>query len=172
MIKCRGSTLIELILSMTAGSGVMLLGISLVHQSMQLAEKSNNRADNNRTLDQLSQCFRRDVHVAAQWSIDAQGTLSMTCSDASQVTYTAQSRTVLRERKKGPNEIERERFALAENASALFEPMSDPVRISLVVNNASGQGGTESTSSSERLDLVVECIPGKWQTLERQGTQP
>ena len=44
MIQRRGSTLIELVLSMMAGSGIMLLGISLVHQALMLSEQSSNRA--------------------------------------------------------------------------------------------------------------------------------
>ncbi len=173
MTHRRGSTLIELVLSMMAGSGVMLLGIGLVHQAMLLSEKSSNRADNYRTVDHLAQCFRRDVHDAMQWSIDSQGKLSMTCSDDSQVTYQSQTHTLTRERKKGPNVIERERFVLAEDASAIFEPMYDPVRVSLVVSNATGIAGKETDHAQSRMDLTVECIPGRWLNFERNsGVQP
>lgn len=173
MIQRRGSTLIELVLSMMAGSGVMLLGISLVHQAMTLSEKSSNRADNYRTIDQLAQCFRRDLHNAMQWSIDAQGNLSMTCSDDSQINYQALMHVVTRERKKATNEIERERFVLAEDALAIFEPMNNPTRVSLVVSDATGPVGKETDNSRTRLDLMVECIPGRLLHYERNlGVQP
>ena len=173
MIQRRGSTLIELVLSMMAGSGVMLLGISLVHQAMTLSEKSSNRADNYRTIDQLAQYFRRDVHTAKQWSIDAQGALSITCSDDSTVTYHSQQHAVTRERKKGPDEIERERFVLAEDALAVFESMNDPVRVSLAVSSATGLAGKEARHGQTRLDLIVECVPGRWLVSEHNsGVQP
>ncbi len=173
MIQRRGSTLIELVLSMMAGSGVMLLGISLVHQAMMLSEKSSNRADNYRTIDQLALYFRRDLHDAMQWSIDAQGTLSMTCSDDSTVTYHSQQNAVTRERKKGPDEIERERFVLAEDALAVFESMNNPVRVSLVVSKATETVGKETDHSQTRVDLTVECVPGRWLVSEHNsGVQP
>ena len=173
MIQRRGSTLIELVLSMMAGSGIMLLGISLVHQALMLSEQSSNRANNYRTIDQLTQCFRRDVHNAKQWSIAGQATLLITCSDDSTITYHSQRHTVTRERRKGSSELEKERFVLAEDASAIFAPMNDPVRVSLVVSNATAPDGKETDNAQTRLDLVVECIPGRWLISDRNsGVQP
>ena len=85
MTRRNGSTLVELVLSMSAGSAIMLLAISLVHQTMTLTEKSRHRSDNNRTLDQLAHHFRRDVHLAAEINVDANDTLSIKSTDGSQV---------------------------------------------------------------------------------------
>jgi hypothetical protein len=173
MIQRRGSTLIELVLSMMAGSGVMLLGISLVHQAMLLSEKSSTRADNYRTIDQLAHCFRQDVRTAMQWSMDGQSKLSLKYSDDSTVTYHSLLHAVTRERRKDSIVIERERFKLAIDASAIFEPMNDPVRVSLLVSNAKKIASDEANHSQTRLDVTVECIPGRWLNFERNsGVQP
>lgn len=178
MIQRRGTTLIELMLSMMAGSGVMLFAISLVHQSMSLSEISTKRADNNRTLDQLAHCFRCDMHAASAWEIDAQGSLALTFPDTSKVEYTSRNHTMFREHKRDDNAFERETYALGENALARFEPMHDPERVSLVVSTSKGLGGAEVKSANERLDLLVECVPSRWQLIERNdlerenGAQP
>lgn len=171
MTQRRGTTLIELILCMMAGSGVMLLAISLVHQSLSLSEISRTRADNNRTLDQLAHCFRCDMHAASAWEIEAQGSLVLTFPDTSKVEYTSQNHTVFREHKRNDNALERDCYALGEDASANFVPMQDPVRVSLVVSSSKGLTGGESQRAKERLDLMVECEPGRWQHLERSDLE-
>ena len=162
----NGSTLIELVLSMSAGSAIMLLAISLVHQTMSLTEKSRHRSDNNRTLDQLAQHFRRDVHLAAEINVDANDTLSIKSTDGSQVTYQARNQTVVRERKYASLENENERFVLADASSANFQWMPNPERASLIVRTDSGLYGV-----APRVDLHVETLMGRWQALERRAEE-
>ena len=162
----HGSTLVELVLSMSAGSAIMLLAISLVHQTMTLTEKSRHRSDNNRTLDQLAHHFRRDVHLAAEINVDANDTLSIKSTDGSQVTYQARNQTVVRERKYASLENENERFVLADASSANFQWMPNPERASLIVRTDSGLYGV-----APRVDLHVETLMGRWQALERRAEE-
>ncbi len=162
----HGSTLVELVLSMSAGSAIMLLAISLVHQTMTLTKKSRHRSDNNRTLDQLAHHFRRDVHLAAEINVDANDTLSIKSTDGSQVTYQARNQTVVRERKYASLENENERFVLADASSANFQWMPNPERASLIVRTDSGLYGV-----APRVDLHVETLMGRWQALERRAEE-
>ena len=162
-MRRNGSTLVELVLSMSAGSAVMLLAISLVHQTMTLTETSRHRSDNNRTLDQLAQRFRRDVHLAVELNVISNDTLTIKNSDGSQVTYQARNQTVVRERKHASLENENERFVLADASSTNFQWMPNPERVSLMVSTDTGLYGVPP-----RVDLRVETLVGRWQTLEHR----
>lgn len=161
MKQRNGSTLIELVLSMSAGSAVMLLAISLVHQTMMLTERSRHRSDSSRTLDQLAQNFRRDVHLATDLKIDEEGTLALNGADDSKITYVVQNNSVIRLRKLTSDESEQERFQLAEDASAIFQVIQVPDRATLTVR---GETGLQETM--QRVDLHVEAVLGRWQALE------
>ena len=52
--KTRAFTLVELCVTMSAGSAMMILAISMLHQSMSLATVSRQRADHQRSLDRLA----------------------------------------------------------------------------------------------------------------------
>jgi len=149
---------------MSAGSAVMLLAISLVHQTMMLTERSRHRSDSSRTLDQLAQNFRRDVHLATEWKVDAEGKLTVRSADGSQITYVAQNHSVVRQRKHTSDENEQERYQLAEDASATFQGILEPDRATLTVCGEAGLQGT-----SPRVDLHVEAVLGRWQALEHVG---
>lgn len=164
MKQRNGSTLIELVLSMSAGSAVMLLAISLVHQTMMLTERSRHRSDSSRTLDQLAQNFRRDVHMAIELKIDVEGMLSVRSADGSQITYVVQNHSVVRQRKHTAEENEQERYQLAEDATATFLRIQEPDRATLTVRGETGLQGI-----LPRVDLHVEAMTGRWQAIEQIG---
>lgn len=164
MKQRNGSTLIELVLSMSAGSAVMLLAISLVHQTMMLTEWSRHRSDNNRTLDQLAQNFRRDVHLATELKVDGKGTLTVISANGSQISYVVQNHSVVRQRKQTAEENEQERYQLAEDASASIQGIQEPDRATLTIWGEAGLQGI-----SPRVDLHVEAMLGRWQVLEHNG---
>ena len=165
MKQRNGSTLIELVLSLSAGSAVMLLAISLVHQTMMLTERSRHRSDSSRTLDQLAQNFRRDVHLALELKVDGEGMLSLRGADGSQITYIVQNHSVVRQRKRAAEDKQQESYRLAEDASATFQGIQDPDRATLTVQ---AEAGLQETMP--RVDLHVEAMLGRWQALEHIGT--
>ena len=161
MIRRHGSTLVELVLSMSAGSAVMLLAISLVHQSMTLNESSRHRSDHNRVLDQLAQRFRGDVHSAMDIDVDAESAMSIKSLDGSVVTYVAKNRSIVRERKNAVGGNEQERYVLADSCETIFQKLSNPMRASLVVSYQTGLKGIPP-----RIDLSIRTTVGRWQNLE------
>ena len=162
MKQRKGSTLVELVLSMSAGSAVMLLAIGLVHQTMTLTERSRHRADNHRTLDQLAQHFRRDVRMALEIDATSEEDLLITNPDGSSVSYTSLNHSVVRQRKHASTGNENERFILGDVSTASFQRISNPERISLTVSSETGHDGFPS-----RVDLQVESIVGRVRLLER-----
>ncbi len=162
MKQRNGSTLVELVLSMSAGSAVMLLAIGLVHQTMTLTEKSRHRADNHRNLDQLAQIFRRDVHMALEIDVTSDDKLLIKNPDGSHVTYSSQNHSVVRQRKYVSLGNENERFILGDVSTASFQRISNPERISLTVSSETGLDGFPS-----RADLHVESIVGRCRSLEQ-----
>ena len=168
MKRHRGSTLVELMLSMGAGSAVMLLGISLVHQTLTLNEKSRKGADQNRTLDHLTHQFRNDSHSAKEVQLLSDRSMTITSADGSIATYIAEGNFVVRERKQASTGDERERFALDDGAFARFEKRKDPERACIVVSKELGLHDTRP-----RIDVMVETLVGRWQSLERseRGTE-
>lgn len=161
MKKRKGSTLVELVLSMSAGSAVMLLAISLVHQTMTLTEKSRHRADNHRSLDQLSQHFRRDIRLAVGIELTSNDELLIKNSDGSQVSYTCQNHYVVRQRRHTSLGNENERFILGAESTASIQKIPNPERISLIVSSETGLVGIPP-----RVDLHVESIVGRMLLLE------
>ena len=162
MTRHRGSTLVELVLIMGAGSAVMLLGISLVHQSLTLSEKSRSRTDRSRTLDQLAYLFRSDLHSADEVQSLTDGSMTMQSQDGSIVTYMVKGNFVVRERRRATTGDERERFLLEDNSTARFEMITNPKRARLTVAKELGLPGVPL-----RIDLTVEALVGRWQILER-----
>jgi len=169
MRQRKGSTLVELVLSMTAGSTVMLLAISLVHQTMMVTEKSKHRTDHNRTLDQLAESFRRDVHLAETVfsaiadSADS-NTLTMRLTDNSEIAYSVYGSTVERKRKNGPEGNEFERFVLDPSSLARFWVLQTPGRAVLQVLSPTGIGERPT-----KPELIVETIVGRWKALEEKS---
>ena len=161
MTRHRGSTLVEVMLSMGAGSAVMLLGISLVHQAMTLNSKSTKGADRTRTLDRLAHHFRQDSHTANEIQPVSDNSMTLKNSDGSTVTYVADGSSVVRERKLARGGDERERFVLDSESLARFAVLSNPERASLVVSKELGLYQTPP-----KVDLVVETVIGRWQLLE------
>ncbi len=162
MMLRRGSTLVELMLSMSAGSVVMLLAISLVHQTMSVTEISKHRAEHNRTLDQLAQSFRSDVHLAAAAVGADANSLTLKYSDDSVTTYVVKDHAIHRQKTTGPHGNEFERFKMGETSTASFQIIPSPDRVLLLVRSETGVKDRPT-----KPDLVVESVVGRWKTLEQ-----
>ena len=162
MMRRNGSTLIELLLSLSAGSAVMLLAISLVHQAMTLTELSRHRSDNSRSLDQLASSFRSDVHLAVSIDVADDASMKIKTTDGSLVTYVANNHSVSRIRAYETGQDEHERFALDDASSASFQLTQNPERATLMVRNDMGL-----QRIPPRIDLHIKTMVGRWHDLER-----
>ncbi len=129
MIQRRGFSLIEMLLTMTVGSALMVLAMTLLQQAMSLSSQTQKQCDSDRTTHQLCEQFRRDAHSAST-VITNDHAETIFIVDFESVLYRVLDGTVIRTR---PTQQEYERYKLGESASVTIEPLDPPTRISLTV---------------------------------------
>jgi len=156
MIRRKAFTLVELCVTMSAGSAMMILAIGLLHQSMSLATVSRQRADQQRSLDRLGGEFRRDVHRAVRFNVDAQDKIELIMPDNDIVTYLAQGNQVIRRQPLDDRLARREVFEFNDSSNATFESLQQPARAVLTVLHQSPGGLVEP-----RVDRKVVAVLGR-----------
>ena len=159
-----GSTLIEVILSMSAGSAVMLLAISLVHQTMVATKASRNRSDDQHSLDQLAYAFRCDVHLAKHANQDSDTVMQLIYFDGTTITYTASENSVTRERMQVSEATEHQKFVFSKDSNLAVRFDSDSIRAALEVRSPTGLIDRPS-----KLELSVDASLRRWSALEQKG---
>ena len=167
MRRSRAFTLVEMLMTMTMGSSLMLLAIGLVHQSMAVSKLSKTREEHSRSLARLAQQFRSDVHLATALVSVSPDSVSLQLADESTVIYQRDAANVTRETS-GPNrEMARELYSFDERCVATFANEADPNRVRLQVERR-----LENTEVPSQLDLRVIAVVGRWQLLEKSLDTP
>lgn len=82
-----GAMLHEAVIVTAISSMIVLLGIRLLHQSMNFGAESRSRIAFRQTSERLAIMFRNDVHNASNIAFDANGALRMQFSNRGSVTY-------------------------------------------------------------------------------------
>jgi hypothetical protein len=70
MNKRRGTSLIELLIVMSACTVVLTLSAELIHRVMRVQSRSQAFANSQRSAQRLSTAFRNDVHSASHYETD------------------------------------------------------------------------------------------------------
>ncbi len=170
-MKRPAFTLIELVLTMTVGSSLMVLSIGLLQQSMRLATLARHRAETHRALDRLASEFRHDLHRAVQCSIEQPNRIDLVMGDSTEVSYIAQSNVVTREQGGGgeaqdaSQPLRRESYDLGEGGSATFEKSDRADLASMTISTASVAG-------PPRTDRHVTAAVGRLTRLESTEASP
>lgn len=167
MIKRRAFTLIELSVSMTAGSALLIMAIGLLHQSMSLASTARERSDHQRTLNRLAQEFRRDVHRAAQCTTTSTDRMQLRMPDASEITYVVSDNRVTRRQPRDGGPDRRESFEFGSSATATFESLTEPNRAVLVVVDR-----PHPSIDRTRIDRKVAAVVGRLASHENSEVSP
>jgi prepilin-type N-terminal cleavage/methylation domain-containing protein len=163
MKQRKAFTLVELLMTMTMGSSLMLLAIGLVHQSMSMSKLAKIRGDHDRTLARLAQQFRSDIHRATELVSVSNDAVKLKLVEESYVTYKRDAAIVTRELMVPTGVEARELFRFDEWCTATFSSQSVPLRIRLQVERK-----LEHSEIPLPVDLRVEAVVGRWQTLENQ----
>lgn len=136
--KQRGFTLTELMVTMSLGSGLMMLAVGLVHQTMRLTSEARWRAAEHRTIWRLVDQFRRDVHRADAVVVDSPESIRMVVAGLGDVTYTVRwagcDRVVGTEQETGSSH---ESYRLQAGGQITFESLREPDRVAMTI----GRGG-------------------------------
>ena len=167
MSKREAFTLVELTVTMSAGSAMMILAIGLLHQSMSLATVARQRADHQRASDRLAGEFRRDVHRAVRCTVDGQDTIELIMPDNDVVTYKAEDNHVTRQQPLDDGLSRREAFELNDSSIAKFKSVEQPARAVLTVIHRS-RGGIVKP----RVDRKVAAVLGRLTQHEQAEATP
>ncbi len=129
-------TLIELCVTMSVGSALMVLTVGLLHQALSLASTARSRADQHRTFDRLAHDFRQDVHLAATASASDPQRLELTRDDGAVVLYESvdddSDRTRIRRVQRVDGTIVRqEDYRIDAPLVVAFESLEQPSRMSV-----------------------------------------
>jgi prepilin-type N-terminal cleavage/methylation domain-containing protein len=164
MKRRKAFTLVEMLMTMTMGSSLMLLAIGLVHQAMSMSKLAKVRGEHDHSLARLALQFRSDVHLAPELVSAAPDSVHLKLADESTVTYKREAANVTREKTGLGSEVARELFRLDERCVVTFANETNPDRVVLLVERR-----VEIAEVSSPVDLRVVAVVGRWQQLEKAG---
>lgn len=96
MSRHQGFTLIEVVLSLTIGSTIALLGVSMVHKALELRETATDRIRLTHSLDRFGAQFRRDVRSSVEARIVADNELVLSLLDDHEISYRIDDQDLIR----------------------------------------------------------------------------
>ncbi len=149
-------TLVELLITMTTGSSIMLLAIGLVHQAMSINSASRAHGDQDRSSNRLATEFRRDVHAAEKCTIASDQQIALTMPGGGEVTYDADANRVTRSESLGRKPQRRASFELFQEAIVSFGISDSPRRGMLTIRRPlPKQFGADQTRVVRQVAAVV-----------------
>jgi len=162
MKRSKAFSLIEMLMTMTMGSSLMLLAIGLVHQSLSLSKLGKARSEHDNSLNRLAQQFRSDAHSASAVLAASAESLQLSMPDSTTVTYRAEESSVRREQTALEGPQSHERFQ--------FEPLCN-IQFRVPADSSLAQFQLERNFKNHefpvRIDLQVIAQVGRWQKLEQ-----
>ncbi|MCU0709364.1 MAG: hypothetical protein MUF23_13830 [Pirellula sp.] len=121
MTKRRaGSTLIELIMTVSAGTVLMLLAVTLIHQSMTWSQIMGTRNRDQQSMQRLAEAWREDCRNGLAIEVIRENLSAVRLSDQRRVEYEVRPGVVLR---RDISEIGQEKQA-SSNEQFAFSPTS------------------------------------------------
>jgi len=136
--KQRGFTLVELMVTVSTASVLLMLATGVVHSTMRFESTSRQRAEVHRAAVRLSHDFRHDIHRANGFRIsdraDQPPTIRLTLPEGSEVTYEVINQRVLREQRLDAQQVARETYDFPANYRVMFS-QSEPRMAELTVEH-------------------------------------
>lgn len=131
-----GYTLIELCVTMSVGSALMVLAVGLVHQALSLASTARSRADQHRTFDRLAHDFREDIHLAVAATANDPQRLELTRDGGAIVLYESvdvesDRIRIRREQRVDGTIVRQEDYQIDSSLVVAFEALEQPARVSV-----------------------------------------
>lgn len=155
MIKRHGISLIETVLTLTAGGSIMLAAVGLVHQTMRLQTHAQQESRTNVTSTKLIEQFRRDIHSADALSLSRQ-TLEIASSSPVSIAYSAKDNELLRMESRDGKNTKVESVAFDENIACSVSVLMDPMRGELTLTYNSNLA-----NEPPRVERKVQAVAGK-----------
>jgi prepilin-type N-terminal cleavage/methylation domain-containing protein len=141
--RFRGYTLIELSITMTVGSALLILSVGLIHQAMRYHSVTRDREAEHRTLDRLSSDFRRDTHLATHAKLRSSQELELFSNEQTVVRFRANEREITKENIQDGQLIHKESYELKRPIVGVFSVLSKPTMICLSIQSTNTSVGTK-----------------------------
>jgi prepilin-type N-terminal cleavage/methylation domain-containing protein len=155
--RCQGFTLIEMLLTLTVGSTLMMLAMGLVHQSLLYATLTRSRGDDDRISASLIRQFRDDAHEATAVELEGDASIGLIFESAERrINYTIHDTGIVRQCHYAGKQVQREEFMLSEQGRLQLEVLDQPPRAILAVRRSTTLAG-----DSSREDRRVEAVIGR-----------
>jgi len=153
----KGFTLTELLITMGAGSALMVLAVGLVHQSMHLTAVARRGADEHRAMSRLASQFRDDVRLADQVVVDTDNQIRISIPQQGEIIYRAEAETCIRtavdsSMGDGNSQVGQENYTLQRGGGVRFEILVQPQRAAIVLS----RGGIAAMSQSKECSSAED----------------
>lgn len=162
-----GHTLIELCVTMSIGSSLMVVAIGLVHQSLTLASAARGRAAAHRVIDRLAHDMRRDVHVSNEAEAISPQQIDVSWEDGSVVQYRIVDHRVQRVQLDNGTPVRRNAYELGESVVATFRLLNQPPRVVLSLQPAAAVEGPQPSTARE-----ISAVIGRRLAHQRAEVMP
>ena len=175
----RGFTMVEMVISMSVASVLLVVTVAWIHQSLKLTSIVKQRQRNHTNLTRLAREIRDEVRDSESVSMVGDNQLVLNASGRN-ITYTISKASVIVEkRNENPNAkpaLARDAFVLSPNSIVRWETSELPDWISLVVyrgreglpspGSIAVPDSSESQPVNEELlpvDLHIRVAPNRWE---------
>lgn len=137
----NGTTLIETLTGIAAGSMVMLTAVSLIHQSMSASDRVQRSTDRVSEIQRLAAAWREDADASRTFHAEPTLATFVTVRGAT-VEYRAQADSIVRtetapadskESNPALSRVRQETFRIAERTEVAFRTASQPDRAVLAL---------------------------------------
>ncbi len=162
MNRNKAFTLVEMLMTMTMGSSLMLLAIGLVHQSLSLSKLGKSRGEHDSNVNRFAQQFRSDVHSAKILQAVSAKSLQLTMPDSTTVSYYAEESSVRREQTSIEGPQANDRFCFEPLCNIQFQPIADSQLVQFHLERR-----FKNHELPARIDLQVIAQTARWLELEQ-----
>ena len=161
MNRNRAFTLVEVLLTLTMGSSLMILAIGLVHQSLSLSKLGKVRGEHDMNVSRLAQQFRQDVHATEAVTATSTDALQLEMLDGSTVVYSTVEAGLRRVHtlREGPNA--QDLFTFEPLCSIQFQAHSSNQVVQLQLERR-----FDDKQIAPRVELQVVARISRWKQLE------
>lgn len=161
----RGISLVELLVVMSLGAGLLTTSAVVLHRIMHSHGKTRNFLAASRSGLRLSEQFRSDVHHATKVTasdLDAPVVLRLQLGEARAIEYSHVDGTLRRTQLDGEKITSREEYSFPAGSQLAIREQPSPRLVSLSITSTPGDaGGPAQPGFATAVHLLIEAQPGR-----------
>lgn len=139
----RGYTLIELSISMTVGSTLLILSAGLIHQVMRYHSVTRDRALEHQVLERLGGDLRRDIHLAMDAELKATDVVQLQYEGDHFIHWKIENHSIEKMHVEGNRKIRMESYTFKRPITGVFDLLESPPQVSLTIQSPDQIHGTK-----------------------------